>query len=97
MEDYVKRSEFDSLKNQVERLEGEMDESSKLLQAIDKKIDVISEKIVTADKIDTLKLAPLEKRVDTIEDGQRWMRRTIISELIGIGIAVVVYVVKVMG
>ena len=97
MEDYVKRSEFDNLKNQVERLEGEMDESSKLLQAIDKKIDVISEKIVTADKIDTLKLTPLERRVDTIEDGQKWMRRTILSELVGIVIAAVIYVVKVMG
>ena len=97
MEDYVKRSEFDNLKNQVERLEGEMDESRKLLQTIDKKIDVISEKIATTDKIDALKLTPLERRVDTIEDGQKWMRRTILSELVGIVIAAVIYVVKVMG
>lgn len=97
MDDYVKRSEFDNLKNQVERLEGEMDESRKLLQTIDKKIDVISEKIATTDKIDALKLTPLERRVDTIEDGQKWMRRTILSELVGIVIAAVIYVVKVMG
>ena len=94
MDDYVKRPEFDSLKSQVERLEGEMAESNKLLTAIDKKIDVISEKIINADKIDSLKLAPIEKRVDTLEDGQKWVRRTIIGEIIAIVIGAIVYVIQ---
>lgn len=96
MDDYVKKPEFDSLKKQVERLEGEMVDSKKLLNTIDKKIDVINEKITNTDEIDNLKLKTLEKRVNEIEEGQKWLRRTIAVELIGIAIAVVAYVVKVM-
>ncbi len=96
MDDYVKKPEFDSLKKQVERLEGEMVDSKKLLNTIDKKIDVINEKITNTDEIDNLKLKGLEKRVNEIEEGQKWLRRTIAVELIGIAIAVVAYVVKVM-
>lgn len=94
MDEYIKRPEFDNLKSQVERLEGEMADSNKLLTAIDKKIDVISEKITSADKIDTLKLTPLEKRVDNLEDGQKWTRRTIVSEIIALIIGALVFVIQ---
>jgi predicted nucleic acid-binding Zn-ribbon protein len=96
MDDYVKRSEFDNLKNQVERLEKEMDESSKLLQAIDKKIDVIGEKIITSEKIDSLTIAPLSKRVDALEDSQKWLRRSIAGAVIGIIIEAVLFYIKAM-
>lgn len=95
-EEYVGRAEFNQLKEEVNEIKQEMSESSKLLQAIDKKIDVIDAKIVTADKIDDLKLTPLEKRVDTLEESQKWLRRAIVGGIISIVIGAIVYVVKMM-
>lgn len=82
-EEYVKREEFDILKKDVEKIKDEMTENAKTLQSIDKKIDVIAEKLKNADKIDELKLNPLEKRVDRIENTQMWLWRTIGATLIG--------------
>lgn len=93
-EDVVSRAEFNQLKQEVNEIKSEMAESSKLLQAIDKKIDVIDAKIVTADKIDDLKLTPLEKRVETLEESQKWLRRTIVASIISIVIGAVVFVIK---
>lgn len=95
-EEYVSKSEFNILKEEVNEIKQEMAESSKLLQAIDKKIDIIDAKIVTADKIDDLKLTPLEKRVDVLEESQKWLRRTIVGGVITIVIGAIVYVVKLM-
>ena len=95
-EEYVTRTEFNNLKNEVNEIKQELSESSKLLQAIDKKIDVIDAKIVTADKIDDLKLTPLEKRVSTLEDTQKWLRRTIFGGIVTIVISAIVFVVKMM-
>lgn len=79
---YVSREEFNLLKQEVQSIKKETEESQKLLRAIDKKIDVIDEKIVSSDKIETLKFAPLEKRVDNLEDSQKWLRRTILGSII---------------
>lgn len=95
-EEYVSRTEFNQLKEEVSEIKQEMAESSKLLQAIDKKIDIIDAKIVTADKIDDLKLTPLEKRVSTLEESQKWLRNTIIGSIITIVVGAIVYVLKMM-
>ena len=95
-EEFVNRSEFNQLKEEVNEIKQEMAESSKLLQAIDKKIDIIDAKIVTADKIDDLKLTPLEKRVDVLEESQKWLRRSIVGSIITIIVGAIVYVVKIM-
>ena len=81
---YVSREEFNLLKQEVQDIKKETEESQKLLRAIDKKIDVIDEKIVSSDKIETLKFAPLEKRVDNLEDSQKWLRRTILGSVIAL-------------
>lgn len=80
--EFVGRTEFNQLKEEVNDIKKEMAESQKLLQAIDKKIDIINEKIMTSDKIETLRLKPLEKRVDNLEDSQKWLRRTILGSVI---------------
>ena len=94
----VNRTEFNLLKEEVNQIKQDMIESQKLLSQIDKKIDVINEKIITADKIDDLKFTPLEKRVETLEDNQNWLRKTvlggIIGELIAIGGGLIIYVVQ---
>lgn len=95
-EDFVTRTEFNQLKEEVNEIKQDVAESSKILTTIDKKIDVINEKIVTADKIDNLKLTPLEKRVDTLEENQKWLRRTIVGSIITIIVGAIVFVIKMM-
>lgn len=95
-EDFVSKTEFLALKEEVNEIKKEMTENNKILQAIDKKIDIIDAKIVTADKIDDLKLSPLEKRVDVLEENQKWLRRTIIGAVMAIIGEVVLFVIKTM-
>lgn len=83
-ENFVKKEEFEALKEEVKEIKQDMIESGKLLQAIDKKIDVISEKLVNNDKVNELKLEPMEKRIAQLEDNQKWLVRTVILEVVGI-------------
>lgn len=96
MENYVNRAEFDALKDEVREIKEEMSVNSRLLQTIDKKIDVINEKIITSDKIDDLKYAPIEKRVKKLEDGSEWLKRTLGATIIGIVIKIIFDVSKVV-
>lgn len=88
-EEFVKREEFNNLKNDVERIKEEMSENAKTLQSIDKKIDVITERLVSSDKIDELKITPLEKRLTKLEDNQSWLWRAFGTALIGVLVKVV--------
>lgn len=82
MSEYVDRLEFNQLKEEVNDIKKEMTESKTLLHEIDKKIDIITTKVSDADKMEALKLKPLEKRVDNLEDSQKWLRRTILGSVI---------------
>lgn len=95
-EEFVGRAEFNVLKEEVQEIKHDMVESQKLLQAIDKKIDIIDSKIVTADKIEDLKLNPLEKRVTKLEENQTWLRRTIIGTVLTVIAEVIVFVIQIM-
>lgn len=88
-EEFVKREEFNNLKNDVEKIREEMSENAKTLQSIDKKIDVITERLVSSDKIDELKITPLEKRLTKLEDNQSWLWRAFGTALIGVLVKVV--------
>lgn len=91
---YVDRAEFDQLKKEVDGIKQELAESARLLIEIDKKIDRIDGKVITADKIEDLKLTPLEKRVSSLEDIVKWIRRTIFGGLTTIIIGAIVFVIK---
>ena len=87
--EYVDRTEFNQLKEEVNEIKKEMAESQKLLLAIDKKIDIINEKVSTSDKIDELKIKPVYQKIDIqnkeieeLKDNQKWLRRTILSSVI---------------
>jgi len=95
-EDFVNRTEFNVLKDEVKSIKNEFAESSKILQHIDKKIDVINEKLVNIDKMEELKYSPMEKRIEALEENQKWLRRTTIGEIIGVVTAVIIYVIKIM-
>lgn len=82
--EYITRVEFNALKEEVSELKSNMDEIEHLFQAIDKKIDVISEKINSGESTCDLKLKPIEKRVFDLEDNQKWLLRIIIGEVIAI-------------
>lgn len=95
-EEYVNRIEFNNLKEEVSEIKKEMIDSEKLLSNIDKKIDIINEKLVNSDKIDTLKYDPLEKRVKALEDKNTWLTRTVGGTIIGIVIKLILDVTKVI-
>lgn len=105
-EDNVSRAEFNQLKEEVKAIKNEMAESSKILQAIDKKIDVIDAKMVTSGEIEALKLKPLEQQVEalkeeitTLKENSKWLKRTLFTTIGGglfaIILEVIVYVVKI--
>ena len=72
-EDFVSRNEFNTLKAEVQELKIEVNEYKGILTQIDKKIDVIGEKIANGEKIDELKIQPIEKRLQKLEDNQGWL------------------------
>ena len=80
----VSREEFENLRNDVETLKRELDNSKELLTKIDKKLDVISEKFQNSREIEELKLKPLEKRVEDIEDNNKWIWRTVTGTILAI-------------
>ena len=93
-ESFVSREEFNSLKQEVQSLKAEMDENKKLLIQIDKKCDVITERIANADKIDELTLKPMNNRIQKLEDTSAWLQRLIAGTIIGIAIKVFFEVAK---
>lgn len=95
-EEFVTKTEFNNLKEEVKSIKQDLDDSQKLLIEIDKKIDVISEKIISNNKIEDLKLTPLEKRVTKLEDSQLWLRRTIAGSIIAIVFEAIVFAIKLM-
>ena len=81
-EEFVSRNEFNNLKNEVQEIKEEVTEYRSLLQQIDKKIDVIGEKIANGEKIDELKIQPIEKRLQKLEDNQGWLWKLCASIII---------------
>ena len=83
-EEFVNREEFNMLKKDVEKIKDDMVENTKVLGGIDKKLDVITERLVNTDKISDLKLEPIENRLSKLENAQSWLWRTVGTTLIGI-------------
>jgi len=81
-EDFVSRNEFNGLKQEVQALKIEVNEYKGILTQIDKKIDVIGEKIANGEKIDELKIQPIEKRLQKLEDNQGWLWKLCASIII---------------
>jgi len=94
MEDFVSREEFNTLKNEVKELKEEINEYKGLLQQIDKKIDVITERMSNGAKMDELKLQPLISRISKLEENQTWIARTIGATIIAFVIKVILEVSK---
>ena len=94
MENYVDRKEFDALKEEVKEIKLEMVKNADLLQQIDKKIDVINEKILSTKQMEELKLTPLKEKIDKLEGNNTWLWRTAIGGILGLAIKILFDVVK---
>lgn len=99
-EEFVSRDEFNGLKQEVQELKLEFNESKNILTMIDKKIDVITERLENTTKVSdlqneniekriTLKLEPMQKEIDEIKDSRKWLWRTIGAVIIGIVIKII--------
>lgn len=88
-ENSVSRREFESLKKEVFDLKNSISNNANLLQKIDKKVDIIDERILNANQIEELKIKPISERLKKVEDNQSWIWRTIGATLIGIAIKVI--------
>lgn len=89
MGEYVEKAEFNQWKEEVKELKQELGENKPILHEIERKVDIINEKVTTSDKIEELKLKPLyqqidvqKKEIDELKDNQKWLRRTILSSVI---------------
>lgn len=88
---YVNKTEFNKLEKKVEKLEEEFDNSRELIQGIDKKVDIIVEKVGSSKEIEDLKLKPLIDRVERLEkenqaikDKSKTTWNAVIGGLIGV-------------
>lgn len=107
MEDFVSRTEFENLKKEVADIKTELNKSTEILSKIDKKTDIISERLESSDKLSdlqnenietriTAKIKPIEKdiaqnkqEINEMKDNSKWIWRTLIGGLIGLGIKVI--------
>ena len=89
MEEFVRKEDFNNLKQEVEKIKVDIIENTKTLQSIDKKIDVITERLISSDKVDELKIAPLKEKVERIESNQSWLWKAFGTALIGVLVKVV--------
>lgn len=76
-ENYVGKEEFNILVKRVDKMEEQNEKNEKLLQEVDKKVSVILEKITNASATEDLKLSPIEKRINELEDSKKWLWRSV--------------------
>ena len=82
--EYVSQMEFKNLSDRVEKLEAQSEKNETLLLEIDKKVDLIFEKIVNAGDKEDLKFKPINEKITNIEDNQKWIWRSIGGTIIGL-------------
>ena len=76
-ENYVGKEEFNILVKRVDKMELQSEKNEELLREVDKKVSTILTKIEASNKIEDLKLEPLQKRVNDLEDSKKWLWRAI--------------------
>jgi len=92
-ENYVGKEEFNILVKRVDKMEEKTEKIQDLMIKVDRKTDIILEKVANADntkKLENqnvdLKLKPIVERVSDLEDNQKYVRR----QLLGTGITVII-------
>lgn len=101
MSEFVSREEFENLKSEVAEIKEEMSKSGELLINIDKRTDIILEKLDNLDKVSNMQIEPLKKDINNnaesikeLKSNSQWTWRTIASVIIGIVIKIIFDVYK---
>lgn len=101
MSEFVSREEFENLKSEVAEIKEEMSKSGELLKNIDKRTDIILEKLDNFNKVSSMQIEPLKKDITKntedikeIKSNNQWLWRTSLGTIIGIVIKIVFDVYK---
>ena len=101
MSEFVSREEFENLKSEVAEIKEDLSKSSELLINIDKRTDIILEKLDNFDKISNMQIEPLKKDITKntedikeIKSNNQWLWKAVGTTIIGIVIKVVFDVYK---
>lgn len=89
MSEFVSREEFENLKSEVAEIKDEMSKSGELLKNIDKRTDIILEKLEGFNKISNMQIEPIKKDIEELKSNSQWLWRTIASVIIGIVVKVI--------
>lgn len=101
MSEFVSREEFENLKSEVAEIKEDLSKSSELLINIDKRTDVILEKLNNLDKVSNMQIEPLKKDIakntediKEIKSNNEWLWKAVGTTIIGIVIKVAFDVYK---
>lgn len=82
--EFVSREEFENLKKEVTEIRDELGKSGDLLNKIDKKTDIIFEKLDNFSKVSSMQIEPLNKDIKKnaedikeLKSNSQWTWRTI--------------------
>jgi transcriptional regulator NrdR family protein len=96
MSEFVSREEFENLKSEVAEIKDELSKSGELLINIDKRTDVILEKLDNLDKVSNMQIEPLKKDITKntedikeIKSNNQWLWRTSLGIILGIVIKII--------
>lgn len=84
MSEFVSREEFENLKSEVAEIKEDLSKSSELLKSIDKRTDIILEKLEGFNKISNMQIEPIKKDIEELKSNSQWIWRTLASVIIGI-------------
>lgn len=96
MSEFVGREEFENLKTEVAEIKEDLSKSSELLKNIDKRTDIILEKLDNFDKVSTMQIEPLKKDISKntedikeIKSNNQWLWRTSLGIILSIVIKII--------
>lgn len=96
MSEFVSREEFENLKSEVAEIKEEMSKSEELLINIDKRTDVILEKLDNLDRVSNMQIEPLKKDIikntediKEIKSNNQWLWKAVGTTIIGIVVKVI--------
>lgn len=96
MSEFVSREEFENLKSEVAEIKDELSKSSELLKNIDKRTDIILEKLEGFNKISNMQIEPIKKDIEKnsedikeIKSNNQWLWRTSLGIILSIVIKII--------
>lgn len=96
MSEFVSREEFENLKSEVAEIKEDLSKSGELLKNIDKRTDIILEKLDNFEKISGMQIEPLKKDIikntediKEIKSNNQWLWRTSLGIILSIVIKII--------